>query len=695
MIVLLDSLPISLSQDGANVRFEPRAEISRRYDGVLLSSVTTSRGYMRVWELQTPEELATDIDAIEAQLAGPGSILFSGDLVASGGVQVYPRGIVRSVGRNAAYAVLSFELWEDAALAAERQELIRIFVADDDDHLQNLSAWFVGATIQASVEAFAKTANIIFWRETPSASKAPLMNDPQPIAPGRRVFMESAVLELDEVLEESDWSYLFSGRIDDTAWGGNASQIVVPCRDPAGRLHDSWILDERTYGSNVTPVPIQTVMQAILTDNLTANPPTMNVIGDPDFGIVEYTQKRGSIQDGLFSNRDLQGWDLRYKWNYSDDELQLTYYEPDRTKTVPDHVFGVDDYFEISEVSLSALGVRNYVIVDWDPDQPAVVAEDSTSIAEYANADSDGIFPLLVDETGNAQINTQAAALALAEAILAETAFPSLSHTARNAFAPEVEIGDLCRYPANGIHYNTAQDVAIVGYTHEIRPDGNQTTIAARGSPSGSVTRWYLKHKAAVIKQQTEADVEDPPEFEDYIQWLYTEGTGPGYTRESTAAGSLGGWVSKTKVVGGLFGIFREILEAETSGGITIHRSIAIANTDPSPSPQDFECVIGFLTPDEGASGSYIFSIGVDPAGVVLITATDQQSGISPYEEAPPDTSPAIVFTSPLELESGVLDVGTIPPMYARIIHLKLEVLPGATGQYTGEALELQDQAPA
>ena len=45
MIVLLDSLPISLSQDGANVRFEPRAEISRRYDGVLLSSVTTSRGY--------------------------------------------------------------------------------------------------------------------------------------------------------------------------------------------------------------------------------------------------------------------------------------------------------------------------------------------------------------------------------------------------------------------------------------------------------------------------------------------------------------------------------------------------------------------------------------------------------------------------------------------------------------------------
>ena len=695
MNIYLDSLSICAAPDGVRVRYEPRAEIKRRYDKTLMSSVTSSRGYVRVWEITTPELLATDVDQIRTVLEGPGGMSLSGDLLSSGSVQVYPRNINRIVSKNQTYAALSFELWGEAVIADERKELIRFWVADESDVLQNLSAWFVSATVQASIEAFAKTASIVLWRETPTESKAPLMQSSPDVYPGRRVKMDSAIIGLSETVEEADWEPLFIGRIDDTNWGGNASQIVLPCRDGAGILHDVWIKEERVYGDNVVPPTLESQMVALIADNMSSPTPQLIVEGDPNRGILLFTQKIQTLQDGLFGYRDIIGWDLREMWNASLQDFVLTLYEPDRTKTTPDHTFDLNDYFEITGISLSALGVRNYIEVKWDADQPSVVVEDTNSKSTFATADFDGYYYLRLDETQNAQINTQALALAYAQVVLEETAFPALSHTALNAFYPQIELNNLVRYPANNIHYDSQQDLAVIGYTHEIKGDGSSTSIQGRGAPRGSVTRWYTKGEATQRKQEIDRTVEDPPTLEERLLWLYTKGTGPGYAAESVAATSLGGWISKTEVAAGLYGVFREVLAGELSGGITIHRSVAIVNIETGPEARDFECVLGFLSPDAGGSGSYEFAIRLDPAGSLAITSVAQQSAISANEETAPNSVPAIDYVSPLDGESGVLDLGTISPGYGRIIHLRLTVLPGAVGQFTGEALVLQDQVPA
>ena len=118
-------------------------------------------------------------------------------------------------------------------------------------------------------------------------------------------------------------------------------------------------------------------------------------------------------------------------------------------------------------------------------------------------------------------------------------------------------------------------------------------------------------------------------------------------------------------------------------------------NIETGPEARDFECVLGFLSPDAGASGDYAFAIGLDPAGILAITSAAQQSAISADEETAPASSPAIVYVSPLDGESAMLDLGTIAPGEGRIIHLRLTVEPGAAGHFTGESLILQDQVPA
>jgi hypothetical protein len=53
-----------------------------------------------------------------------------------------------------------------------------------------------------------------------------------------------------------------------------------------------------------------------------------------------------------------------------------------------------------------------------------------------------------------------------------------------------VELGDLYEFAANGVHYDTAQRLAVLSYRHSITDKGCRTTLVCRGKPAGGRMRW-------------------------------------------------------------------------------------------------------------------------------------------------------------------------------------------------------------
>ena len=366
--------------------------------------------------------------------------------------------------------------------ARNRKELVRVKVANSAAALVDMTGSFVGATFTGSLDAMAVSGSVTFWREQATGSLAPLMNSPAPIAPGRQLTFEVAIIGTADSVGAGDWVMLFDGLIDDVGWGGSESQITVPVRDRAGVLRDTWIETLANYGAATPGTAMATVMQSVLDDTLGTAVVTLNVVGDPDFGILLYEQQRQSLADALGAHRDLIGWDLRYLWDDTSSDFLLTFYEPDRLKAAPDHTFTADDYFDLTEITQTGMGVRNVIEVRY-ADDVSVTAEDPVSIAVF------GRRYMFLDFINNNQIATEAAALVLATAILGDTSQPPLTHVTENALFWPVELGDLYQFEPNEVHYGAIQQVAVTGYQHTFGPDGNTTSLQCRGAPSGGTAR--------------------------------------------------------------------------------------------------------------------------------------------------------------------------------------------------------------
>ena len=114
MSLTIGSESIQVRQGSHSVRWEMLATKGRVYNGMLKSAVTASRGFRRIWSLQTPMMDMTDIEALEAELSGPGSVGVTGTLVNEAGtIQCHARAVRRSEYDSALQtASLSFELVE-------------------------------------------------------------------------------------------------------------------------------------------------------------------------------------------------------------------------------------------------------------------------------------------------------------------------------------------------------------------------------------------------------------------------------------------------------------------------------------------------------------------------------------------------------------------------------------------------------
>jgi hypothetical protein len=557
--------------------------------------------------------------------------------------------------------------------ARDRKELVRVKVANAAGSLTDLSSSFLGGSLSATLDAMAVSGTLNFWREQATGSLAPLMNASAPIAPGRQVTVEVAVIGTGDSVAAGDWVMLFDGFVDDVGWGGEDATITVPVRDKAGQLRDTWIETPTVYGNDATPVAMETVMQSILDDTLGTDEVVLETVGDPDFGIVLYQQQRQSLADALAAHRDLIGWDLRYLWDDTEEDFLLTFYEPDRTKTEADHTFTADDYFNITEIAKTGLGVRNVIQVRY-ADDISVTAVDDASVAEF------GRRFMFLDFINNSQISNEASALVLAAAVLADCSQPPLTHTSENALWWPVELGDLYQFVGNEVHYSSAVEVAVAAYTHTFSPDGNTTSLQCRGKPAGGSGRWFTRGQLA--KQPLDEQMEEAT-LGEKLGAYYTTAVGSyGFSQvQEVASDSRGGYISITKLTDGINDLFRGVTETERTDSITLYRSFGVINQHETLT---WEGVLAWLT-DVG-QGGVNWAITLDPEGVDAYDRVGMLSARSPDEETPPTTSPALSWYSPDSIvHADVLNIGDVAPGEGFIVHVRLDLdeTPDPTPQIT------------
>jgi hypothetical protein len=375
----------------------------------------------------------------------------------------------------------------DALAGADRKEFVRLRIADHEDTLVDWTDWLLSWSVEHSSDVFIPDADFVLALQHDGDTIAPLMFSANPpIAEGRRVVFEVAVVPIAEDVQESDWVPLFRGRVDDTMWPGDS--LTLPCRGPGRRLHEAWIETESVRGSE-SGVPVQELMQDLLDDVLGENEVVLAVEGDPDWGIVEYTQSRERLDEALRALSDTQGWELAWLWDDSGDDWTLTYRQPDDNPSVM-HTFGPDDYYDVTQAERTSMGRRSVVIIQYS-DTSEVVVEDTEAIADPGI----GRRPIFIDAVEDLQINSEARATAWGQGILRDVSQPAFIQTVENSLFWPVEVGDFYRWLPNAKHYSTAQDMAVTSYRHE-GDNSDQpytTTIGLRGKPSGGSQRWYRR----------------------------------------------------------------------------------------------------------------------------------------------------------------------------------------------------------
>jgi hypothetical protein len=161
---------------------------------------------------------------------------------------------------------------------------------------------------------------------------------------------------------DSDWENIFEGYITKINISSNGRIINLECRDLGARLQDTFIREENIYGANDGSVLAEDVIQSILDDNGLSDITLYTPVAS-DFAIREYTQERKSVMDALTEIALQAGFNIRYKWDDGTEAWRLTFFEPDRTKTVADFTFPASLYCAVPTYNYDIYSIRNLITV--------------------------------------------------------------------------------------------------------------------------------------------------------------------------------------------------------------------------------------------------------------------------------------------------------------------------------------------
>lgn len=381
----------------------------------------------------------------------------------------------------------------------ERVVTVRVKVANGSLTMVDLSNRFHGATIDHDVDQPVSGANIAFRRDQGAIqSLSPLrtdsilnVNDVGAYSPlldlKRAVTVEVATTNIGATVVAGDYKMLFKGTIDRVRF--ERSPISIECRDLGAPLVDRWVETEKFY-SSVGGEPIQDVMQDILDDVFGAGVVPLYVPVDPLYNINKYFQKRMSVMGALTELMQLRGLDVRYRWDDGTSAFRLTLTEPPRSKTVPDHTFTPSKYFEITNLDIENLGIKNAIAgsfrdsTDMGNRNDPIVVTDGPSITKYDRQ------YFLIQEGDDSPIDTPSEMTTMLNYALADLKEPKASQGVEAPLFWPADVSDLYRYPNNRVHYNTDQDFAVRGFTHELGQKRHRTIFKVGGTVIGQYNTW-------------------------------------------------------------------------------------------------------------------------------------------------------------------------------------------------------------
>lgn len=409
------------------------------------------------------------------------------------------------------------------AVAADYAVHARVYIdKDGTGNMTDISSvegrdWLESVSIKDSVDQNGLEASIVLRREERQVSLSTLMeNSPLNQAPygtytpfiniARAVRIEAAIVPIDVAPVTADWINVFQGAIDDIDFGDDNPTITLSCRDLSGELVDTWIESFTNY-SNASGTLVETIMQQILDD--WGDGQVLYVPVSPGWAILPYQQTKEPIMDALRKLAQQIGWDVKYRWDSGSSAWRLTLYAPDRANTTPDFTFSASQVTSVKQLRISRQNIRNKIVIVYTDantgDRATITSSDMASMTKY------GVRYMEVAEDATSQIDSSSEATTLGDAILSDLMEPEAEVSVDVPAFIFTETGDLYRFSANGRHFDTDQDLAVVSWDLKFDRDDCTSTFTVRGAPSGGFMRWLRIEGRAGVAPVTDVDGPSQP----------------------------------------------------------------------------------------------------------------------------------------------------------------------------------------
>ena len=286
------------------------------------------------------------------------------------------------------------------------------------------------------------------------------------------------------------WCTPFHGYLGDRISVGR-STVSCEARDLAKMIQDTYIEMVREYGSK-DGAPAETVIQAILDDNLGTGAVTLACPVSPGFMIHPYRVDYQTVWDAIQAIAQQIGWWLGYRWDHAAGAWQLTLMEPPRDKTVgtADWWLSWDDDIYTQGLDVSDADIRNTVRVTYKDraagKRLAVAATDAISILEY------GRRAMGIEERDASLIDTNEEAAALAEAAVADLRDMAATTRIDMPLLPEMDVFDGLVI-TNPTLSSTDDFYGVESVRHTLEFGSStrlRTEVIACGRVIGSHRRW-------------------------------------------------------------------------------------------------------------------------------------------------------------------------------------------------------------
>lgn len=371
--------------------------------------------------------------------------------------------------------------------------------------------FFREATIIGAIDNQTESMDLVLAREAGELSLAPLKGDSRinnPTLAGsfvplidvwREVILSYARVPCWLSPVSSDYQERFRGRVDSLDDGGEA--LVLHCRDQGVRLAQRWISAEVVYpvvfGGPCGPSAQsrEVVLSRILTDN--GGLATLYTPVSPNSCMVAMQQPlpRGFLLAALQNIADGIGWKVDFsRWDPLTLAYRLTFRDPQRTKVAPDSCLSYREVLVMDRGELGAENVRNRITGTCA--DSATLSSEGQYLPTTLSVDdvvSQGLYDLRemeLIEDASSQINTTGELSKMITAILADLGRPRREVGFTVPALPELDIGDLVYWDADGLRTTLPQEGAVRSVTHRLSRDGAQTTFTAEGKPASGYSRW-------------------------------------------------------------------------------------------------------------------------------------------------------------------------------------------------------------